>query len=212
MAHAWKACWVQALGGSNPPFSAISFLRLPSRDPSDSAELRHARVHLVVAAWVLGDPWAAVAEPTSRTRSSRRTTATRLGCHHRPGRGEIAKPAARCSIKSESGLRHLAAAGSPMHSVSDPRSLQSHRLPATTDASTCKDEGRPIGRPSSSGCREVMQVTSHAAAASKQRPSPPQLHRQRQAHKSQQSTHSCRCTTEPSHQTTPPRATRTLLR
>ena len=22
MAHAWKACWVQALGGSNPPFSA----------------------------------------------------------------------------------------------------------------------------------------------------------------------------------------------
>ena len=23
MAHAWKACWVQALGGSNPPSSAI---------------------------------------------------------------------------------------------------------------------------------------------------------------------------------------------
>ena len=22
MAHAWKACWVQALGGSNPPSSA----------------------------------------------------------------------------------------------------------------------------------------------------------------------------------------------
>jgi hypothetical protein len=22
MAHAWKACWVKALGGSNPPFSA----------------------------------------------------------------------------------------------------------------------------------------------------------------------------------------------
>jgi len=25
MAHAWKACWVQALGGSNPPFSAVVF-------------------------------------------------------------------------------------------------------------------------------------------------------------------------------------------
>tara|TARA_R110002020_G_scaffold475905_2_gene714069 strand:- start:40770 stop:41534 length:765 start_codon:yes stop_codon:yes gene_type:complete len=24
MAHAWKACWVQALGGSNPPFSALN--------------------------------------------------------------------------------------------------------------------------------------------------------------------------------------------
>lgn len=22
MAHAWNACWVNALGGSNPPFSA----------------------------------------------------------------------------------------------------------------------------------------------------------------------------------------------
>src|ERR1700710_566309 len=27
MAHAWKACWVKALGGSNPPFSA----RAPNR-------------------------------------------------------------------------------------------------------------------------------------------------------------------------------------
>ena len=26
MAHAWKACWVKALGGSNPPFSARSFI------------------------------------------------------------------------------------------------------------------------------------------------------------------------------------------
>ena len=24
MAHAWKACWVQALGGSNPPSSATN--------------------------------------------------------------------------------------------------------------------------------------------------------------------------------------------
>src|SRR5512134_156804 len=23
MAHAWNACWVNALGGSNPPFSAV---------------------------------------------------------------------------------------------------------------------------------------------------------------------------------------------
>jgi len=23
MAHAWTACWVKALGGSNPPFSAV---------------------------------------------------------------------------------------------------------------------------------------------------------------------------------------------
>lgn len=27
MAHAWKACWVQALGGSNPPFSARALAR-----------------------------------------------------------------------------------------------------------------------------------------------------------------------------------------
>ena len=27
MAHAWKACWVQALGGSNPPSSATTFPR-----------------------------------------------------------------------------------------------------------------------------------------------------------------------------------------
>ena len=27
MAHAWKACWVQALGGSNPPSSAVSVSR-----------------------------------------------------------------------------------------------------------------------------------------------------------------------------------------
>ena len=27
MAHAWKACWVQALGGSNPPSSADSVSR-----------------------------------------------------------------------------------------------------------------------------------------------------------------------------------------
>jgi hypothetical protein len=26
MAHAWKACWVQALGGSNPPFSAFEMI------------------------------------------------------------------------------------------------------------------------------------------------------------------------------------------
>ena len=26
MAHAWKACWVQALGGSNPPSSAVRCL------------------------------------------------------------------------------------------------------------------------------------------------------------------------------------------
>ena len=30
MAHAWKACWVKALGGSNPPFSAI-FLENPPK-------------------------------------------------------------------------------------------------------------------------------------------------------------------------------------
>ena len=29
MAHAWKACWVQALGGSNPPFSAL-LIKSPS--------------------------------------------------------------------------------------------------------------------------------------------------------------------------------------
>ena len=27
MAHAWKACWVKALGGSNPPSSAFEVLR-----------------------------------------------------------------------------------------------------------------------------------------------------------------------------------------
>lgn len=29
MAHAWKACWVQALGGSNPPSSATDLRRWP---------------------------------------------------------------------------------------------------------------------------------------------------------------------------------------
>ena len=29
MAHAWKACWVQALGGSNPPSSATQPRKLP---------------------------------------------------------------------------------------------------------------------------------------------------------------------------------------
>ncbi len=28
MAHAWKACWVYALGGSNPPPSARNFVEL----------------------------------------------------------------------------------------------------------------------------------------------------------------------------------------
>ena len=32
MAHAWKACWVQALGGSNPPFSAFEMPRMGPRE------------------------------------------------------------------------------------------------------------------------------------------------------------------------------------
>src|SRR3954453_4552612 len=31
MAHAWKACWVKALGGSNPPSSAGRRARHPQR-------------------------------------------------------------------------------------------------------------------------------------------------------------------------------------
>ena len=37
MAHAWKACWVQALGGSNPPSSA-TVIPVFSRD-RDSLEI-----------------------------------------------------------------------------------------------------------------------------------------------------------------------------
>ena len=38
MAHAWKACWVQALGGSNPPSSAaVSVEAPPRRQPPASA-------------------------------------------------------------------------------------------------------------------------------------------------------------------------------
>ena len=33
MAHAWKACWVQALKGSNPLFSAVAKPRIPSSPP-----------------------------------------------------------------------------------------------------------------------------------------------------------------------------------
>ena len=32
MAHAWKACWVQALGGSNPPSSASKWRRPAKKD------------------------------------------------------------------------------------------------------------------------------------------------------------------------------------
>ena len=36
MAHAWKACWVKALGGSNPPFSASNSLELePQKGDSE---------------------------------------------------------------------------------------------------------------------------------------------------------------------------------
>ena len=35
MAHAWKACWVEALGGSNPPSSAISHVQTLSYDIFD---------------------------------------------------------------------------------------------------------------------------------------------------------------------------------
>src|ERR1700754_2809510 len=55
MAHAWKACWVKALGGSNPPSSArtheygsssegpfsLSGSDGPSRRPSSARKRRH---------------------------------------------------------------------------------------------------------------------------------------------------------------------------
>ncbi|MDQ1569775.1 MAG: PadR family transcriptional regulator, regulatory protein PadR [Actinomycetota bacterium] len=36
MAHAWKACWVQALGGSNPPFSAFEMAGGGAREAGSS--------------------------------------------------------------------------------------------------------------------------------------------------------------------------------
>ena len=39
MAHAWKACWVQALGGSNPPSSASSVLVPAPLDVPDDCGL-----------------------------------------------------------------------------------------------------------------------------------------------------------------------------
>lgn len=49
MAHAWNACWVNALGGSNPPFSAVgpgprtgAFLRSEPMPPSQAPAMRHA--------------------------------------------------------------------------------------------------------------------------------------------------------------------------
>ena len=41
MAHAWKACWVQALGGSNPPSSAI--LTSQNAGPPDQGRARRSR-------------------------------------------------------------------------------------------------------------------------------------------------------------------------
>ena len=61
MAHAWKACWVNALGGSNPPSSAGRRAREPQQ--CGARALRHGRVRAVG-----GAAGAAVGAPGPRSK------------------------------------------------------------------------------------------------------------------------------------------------
>lgn len=76
MAHAWKACWVQALGGSNPPSSASSPLHDGDRAPSVDHRAERvgsvgcARARPVVAARAHPDTLCAAAEPPTIHRSA----------------------------------------------------------------------------------------------------------------------------------------------
>src|ERR1700716_4235178 len=52
MAHAWKACWVKALGGSNPPFSANLSKGLQCRSRTRAT----TSLRCVAGVRVLGNP------------------------------------------------------------------------------------------------------------------------------------------------------------
>ena len=97
MAHAWKACWVQALGGSNPPSSATN------PGPSGSG------FFLCLIYFHFPDP--------AFSRRRRPTHSLPLPITQRPATSETKNPATHCmagisggsaGIRTRGGLHHTA--------------------------------------------------------------------------------------------------------